>query len=439
MAMHVAIIGAGWAGLAAAVELSRADIQVTLIEAAKQAGGRARRVEAQGMSFDNGQHLLLGAYGEMLRLLEVMGIGEKQMFSRRSLRLEMRSPQHERICIEFPTLPAPWHVVAGFARTKGMSRVERYRALALCTQLFFSGFKLDRDLSVAEWLHRAKQPERLIKALWEPLCLAALNTPAQQASAEIFIHVLHEAFAGERSNADMLFPLTDLGGVFPDPALSFIQRHGGTLRLGERVASLDIRDGSIRGVITRHRDIPVDHAVIATSPSECLRLIGSHPSLNDISRQLAMLRYEPICTVYLQYPPEIRLGNEMMGLLDGMGQWILDLGDTGYPGRMAVVISGPGPHMDMDNDALIASIRHELSRHFAQWPAPSRSFVIREKRATFSCHVGIQALRPASRTPVSGLWLAGDYTDTGLPSTLEGALRSGVLSAQQILATRPAQ
>ena len=433
--MHVVIIGAGWAGLSAAIELSRAGIQVTLIEAANHAGGRARCIETQGMVFDNGQHLMLGAYSEMRRLSQVIGVPEEQVFHRRPLRLDMCAPHQEDMCIAFPALPAPWHVVAGFARAKGLTASERYRALALCTQLFFSGFKLAKDLSVAAWLQSARQPARLIKALWEPLCLAALNTPLDQASAQIFIHVLHEAFAGERRDADMLFPRVDLGAVFPQPALGFIQEHGGTLRFGERVSSLAISDERIAGVITRQGVIHADHVIIAASPSEVLRLVAPQPLLHGIDRQLAMLRYEPICTLYLQYPPEIRLGCAMLGLLEGTGQWLFDLGDAGHPGRMAVVISGPGAHMALDNAALCADVTAQINAHFPHWPAPTHRLVIREKRATFSCHADVAALRPGTRTALRGCWLAGDYTDTGLPATLEGALRSGVRAAREILAT----
>ena len=173
---------------------------------------------------------------------------------------------------------------------------------------------------------------------------------------------------------------------------------------------------------------------MAASPPECLRLLAQHTRLNDIALGLSTFRYEPICTLYLQYPPYVRLGSEMIGLLDEMGQWILDLGDAGFPGRMAVVISGPGPHMALDNEHLITHISNEVARRFPHWPAPSHSYVIREKRATFSSCTGIEALRPTVRTPIPGLWLAGDYTDTGLPATLEGALRSGVACAQQLLA-----
>jgi squalene-associated FAD-dependent desaturase len=434
--MPVIIIGAGWSGLAAAIELSRANIQVTLIEAARSAGGRARRVETQDMVFDNGQHLMLGAYSELLRLLRVLGVSEGQALRRRPLCLEMRSPRDDMLRLAFPSLPAPWHALAGFVQAKGLTWRERYRALALCTQLFFSGFKLAQDVSVADWLRRTGQPERLIKALWEPLCLAVLNTPLHQASARVFIRVLREAFAGKPSEADMLFPRADLGAVFPEPALRFIREHGGAVRFSERVASLDIRDGRVAGVTTQHERIAADHVIIATPPSEALRLLQPHPWLQIISRQLAGLRHEPICTVYLQYPPEVRLGCEMLGLLDGPGQFIFDLGDAGHPGRMAVVISGPGLHMTEDNAALGGEVTRQVSGHFSAWPTPSHTFVIREKRATFSCQVDIDTLRPATRTPVAGCWLAGDYTATGLPATLEGALRSGVSAARAVIATR---
>lgn len=434
--MHIVIAGAGWSGLAAGIELSRANIQVTLIEAARNAGGRARRVETRDMVFDNGQHLMLGAYSELLRLLRVLGVSEGQALRRRSLCLEMRSPRDDMLRLALPSLPAPWHALAGFVQAEGLSWRERYRALALCVQIFFSGFKLAQDVSVADWLLRAGQPEHLIHALWEPLCLAALNTPLHQASARVFIRVLREAFAGGRSDADMLLPRADLGAVFPDPALRFVHEHGGAVRFAERIASLDIRDGRIAGVTTQRERIAADHVIIATSPSEALRLLQPHPLLQDISRQLAGLRHEPICTVYLQYPPEVRLGCEMLGLLDGPGQFIFDLGDTGHPGRMAVVISGPGLHMTQDNAVLGDEVTRQVGGHFPAWPAPSHTFVIREKRATFSCRVDIDTLRPTTRTPVAGCWLAGDYTATGLPATLEGALRSGVSAARAIIATR---
>ena len=361
-------------------------------------------------------------------------MAEDEAFRRRPLHLEMRSTRREDACIAFPPLPAPWHAVAGFARAKGLSRTERYRALALCTRLFLSGFKLDGDLSVADWLRNAKQPERLIELIWEPLCIAAMNTPLDRASAKIFIRVLREAFAGRRSDADMLFPRVDLGGIFPDPAIRFVREHGGTVHFSERVASLEVRDDRIEGVTTNRGDrLLADHVVIAASPGEALRLVEPHPSLKDIGRQLTMLRYEPVCTIYLQYPPQTTLGGEMLGLLDGTAQWIFDLGAAGHPGRMAVVISGPGPHMDQDNAALIATVSREIGEYFPGWPRPSHTIVIREKRAGFSCHVGVDAHRPGVQTPVRGCWLAGDYTATGFPATLEGALRSGVSAARKIL------
>jgi len=433
MAKRIAIVGAGWAGLAAAVVLCKAGHKITLIEAAQHAGGRARLVVTHDTTCDNGQHLMMGAYKDLLGLLDIVGVPEEKALLRRPLRLEMRSPQRASPCLRFPSLPAPWHVIVGFMGAKGMSVSERYRALALCTHLFFSGFKLAVDISVLQWLRRINQPDALIANLWEPLCLAALNTPINQASAQIFIRVLYEVFAGHRSDSDMLFPRIDLGALFPDPALRYIKDHGGDIHFSERALTLNLRDGVLHGVTTQRGEITADHLILATSPEGCIKLVESHEALQGIAQQLSQLGREPICTIYLQYSDDTRLGTAMLGLLNGTGQWILDLSNSGHPGRMAVVVSGPGPHMDWDNTSMIERITHEIAQHFPQWPTPMSAWVIREKRATFSCKTNINKSRPPSRTPVQGLWLAGDYTDTELPATLEGALRSGKHCAEAII------
>lgn len=430
--LRVVVVGAGWAGLAAAVELSRAGLRPTLIEAAARPGGRARRVDVHGLRCDNGQHLMMGAYRTLRELLECVGVPETQLFDRRPLSLEMRTPRHA-VRLRFPPLPAPWHVIAGFLTARGLTHADRYRALRLCIDVSRTGFTLARDEALDAWLRHAGQSDRLIASLWEPLCLAALNTPIATASARVFLRVLKEVFGGVRSDSDMLFPRVDLGAVFPEPALRYLADRGADLRFGERVTAIDLDGNRIRGLVTRGGHVPADQVILAASPESCLRLIAAHPALAGVARRLSALRHEPICTVYLQYPPDVRLGTEMVGLLEATAQWVLDLRGAGQPGRMAAVISGPGPHMGWRHADLIERVRGELAAHFPEWPPPLRAWTIREKRATFSCRAGIDELRPAAETPLGGLWLAGDYTDTGLPATLEGALRSGRRAAAAVL------
>lgn len=431
--MHIVIVGAGWAGLAAAVELARAGTEVTLVEAAAHAGGRARRVDLHGTHCDNGQHLMLGAYRAMLEVLELVGASEAQLFDRHPLCLEMRTARRSAVRLRFPALPAPLHVVAGFLSAHGLTLADRWRALRLCATLSRQGFALERDEPLGPWLRRARQSERLIAALWEPLCLAALNTPAERASTRVFLRILKEVFAGPRGDSDMLFPRGDLGAVFPEPALRYLAQRGTRVRCGERVTALTVEGDRVGGVVTRSGDIRADHVILAVSPWSCLRLLSAHPALGGITGRLSALGHEPIATVYLQYPREVRLGVPMVGLLEGTAQWVLDLRGAGQPGRLAVVISGPGPHMGWSHAELIENVRAELGRHFPDWPDPQRAWVIRERRATFSCRAGIDEQRPGNATPLAGLWLAGDYTDTGLPGTLEGAVRSGRRCAAAVL------
>jgi predicted NAD/FAD-dependent oxidoreductase len=165
----------------------------------------------------------------------------------------------------------------------------------------------------------------------------------------------------------------------------------------------------------------------------CRRLLAPHPALAGIATELAQLRQEPITTVYLRYPEDVGLDSHMQGLLDGLGQWIFDRRIAGHPGLIAVVISGRGEHLMLDNGTLSNQIGAELARLHPDWPAPLASRVIREKRATFAATVDVDRHRPVTTTPTPGLWLAGDFTATGLPATLEGAVLSGQRAAVAIL------
>ena len=444
--MHVIVVGGGWAGLAAAVELCCHRVRVTLLEAASQLGGRARGVAHGSHLIDNGQHLLLGAYRDTLRLLQVVGVAETAVLQRQPLHLLLKSPHQPDIRIRCPTLPAPLHLITGLLRAKGLTMADRLAALPLCRSVLTAGFikyNAEQDISVAAWLARHKQPSTLIRILWQPLCLAILNTPVEAASAQVFIRVLKDAFGRQRNDSDLLFSRVDLGSIFPAPARHFIETHGGAVNLNQRVKALCLRlhnnAGAVQGVITATQEINADHVILAVPPVSCQRLLEPHAELCGIAQRLRQIGYEPICTVYVRYPPHVKLEIPMIGLLDTTSQWVFDRGLYGpeQAGVMAVVISGPGEHMTLSNQALSTRVVEELGQIFTEWPAPLHdpkdAIIIREKRATFSCHTGIGSLRPAATLPVRGAWLAGDYTDTGYPATLEGAVRSGIHCARTLL------
>lgn len=430
---EVVIAGGGWAGLAAAVELTSRGIPVTLFESSRQLGGRARPVPFGRDGVDNGQHLLIGAYRETLRLLGTLGIPEQDVFKRRPLLLELRGC-NRRLRLSAPRLPAPLHLIAALLKADGLTRGERLQALAMTTRLFLRRFELTQDMTVAELLDRYRQPSALRQLFWEPLSLATLNTPADRASARYFLRVLRDGMVRETGGSDLLFARCDLGGLLPGPALDYIERNGGHVRLNSRVTGLDIGNGRLKGVAVGDEMVACDHAILALPPQATARLAAPHTVLEHIARQSSALDYEPIATVYLRYPAEVRLHPEMLGLVDGLGHWVFDRRTCGQPGLIAVVMSGPGRHMELSRPELAAETATELSRLFPDWPAPLETLVIREKRATFSCVPGVENARPPQQTPVEGCWLAGDYTDTPYPATLEGAVLSGVQCARHIVA-----
>lgn len=424
-------MGGGWAGLAAGVELASQRVPVMVLDAAAQLGGRARTIRYGDQLVDNGQHLLIGGYRETLRLLSVIGINEAECYFRQPLALPIRHGEKQS-ALQTPRLPAPLHIAAGLLTAEGLNFRQKFSALRFATRLLLSGFSLERDCSVAELLNHHGQDRDLINALWHPLCLGAMNTSIEKASARIFLRVLKEAFSHRRGDSDLLLPKTDLDRCFPLLAKAYIEQRGGKVLLNRRVNAITVAKGNVNGVTADDEHYSAKHLILATPPWITRTLLQPHEAFSEITGLLAQLTFNPITTVYLQYPEATRLPQPMVGLAGGLGQWVFDRSIAGQPGLMAVVISGPGHHMEIERRQLIAQVSAELATHFSHWPAAESGFVICEKRATFSCEVDIDRLRPASKTPVTGCLLAGDYTDTGYPATLEGAVVSGVQCANLI-------
>jgi squalene-associated FAD-dependent desaturase len=426
------VIGAGWAGLATAVSLSHAGIPVNLYESARQIGGRARRVPFENLTIDNGQHLLIGAYHETLAVMQTTGVDIDDVLLRQPLQLISKYPDGNTVALKAPRLPAPLHLLWSLLTAQGLSAKERWYATQLGLKLKLGRLAPEQDTSVSELLRQQQQPDALCIAFWNPLCFAIMNTPPDEASAEVFLRVLTDAFLHLRQDSDLLFARTDLSNIFPDPAVNYIEQQGGQVHLGQRVSGLEIQNRRLTGIWCNDQYQPAEQVVLAMPPHAIRPLLESHSELAPLATMLQQFEYEPICTVYLHYPETVRLPLPMLGLLDTVGHWAFDRRFCGQAGLIAVVISAHGPHMDWSNPELIDVISAELGHLFPAWPQHHSAQVIREKRATFACRVNINQHRPANRTAIDGLWLAGDFTPTGYPATLEGAVRSGVQCAQQI-------
>ena len=436
--MKAAVIGAGWAGLAACATLRAADAQVTVFEAGRTPGGRARRVVHPDFAadLDNGQHILLGAYRETLALMRRLGRNPDALLMRRPLRM---ASLDGRFRLSAPPLPAPWHAAAALITARGLSWRERFAAIRLMRGLEQRAWQPPRDWTVTTLLAHYDQPDGLVRNLWEPLCLAALNTPLATASASLFAHVLRDSLTGHRRNSDMLLPCVDLSALWPDlVALRATMRYGSTVR--------QMTPGD-QGVEIHGEQF--DCAVLAVPPSAAARLLG--PALRGagsqgLLRALQAFQYEPIATLNLRLATPWSLPEPMMLLREDAarghhGQWLFDrarLTGHGQRGELAIVASAAHALVDADRDSAIAALVEQVTQQAARHPAGlpplpaiERAELFVEKRATFAAVPGLA--RPLNTTPWRSLALAGDWTDTGYPGVLEGAVRSGLAAARVLL------
>ena len=433
-APEVAIIGAGYAGLACAVELARTGVHVTVFERSHTMGGRARVVHKDHhWRVDNGQHILIGAYTELTRLLRLTGVSPKQLAH---LPLTLHVPG--RLHLKAAALPAPFHLAVGLLRAKGLGWGDRLAMLRMMRWLKKRNFRLDDPgMHVDALLSETRQTPALRTLIWEPLCVAALNTPVAESSAQIFANVLRDSLAAGAAASELLLPRTDLSELFPVPAARYIGVRRGKLRTGHAIESISPVTGGLalggdsQGKAWRH-------VVVATAPYHASALLASTGACDRLAAQIDALEHEPIVSVYLALGKGERLPEPMIGLAGGdpadPAQWVFDRGQLGgAEGLMSCVISAHGPHEALARDELILAVHAQLERQLGRrLPAPEWSQVIVERRATFACRPGI--LRPGLRTPLPGLWLAGDYLDSEYPATLESAVRSGVACATAILA-----
>lgn len=411
--------------------LASAGCKVTVFEAARTLGGRARRIEAYGTSVDNGAHILLGAYVQTLALLRtVHGAGaEHDLLDRR--RLCLQSPGV--FSLSTPPLPAPWHLATGLLCARGLGFRERMATIAFVRQLKREGFRCSPDLTVAAMLER--QPQAVIRSLWEPLCIAALNTPIATASAQIFLNVLEAAFSRHARDSDVLLPRVELSTLFPDAAAAFVADRGGEIRAGATVGGIVSRDDnvSLRVGFTEKRFAA---AVLAVGPHQLTHLLhdtANQPDCAQVLAKVAMFSYEPIVTAYLQYEGKLGLPQPMIKLDGAPGQWIFDRGQLDGPaGLAAVVISTDMPGTRTPQDTVATAIDAQLRRLMPTLPPPSWIKVIAERRATYACTAGL--VRPLAGMIAPHIALAGDYTNADFPATLEAATRSGVAAAHAILA-----
>ena len=436
--MKLAVVGAGWAGLSAAVTLKSLGAEVTVFEAAPIAGGRARRVDDTQMgAIDNGQHLLLGAYTETLALMQTLHPQQSthEFIVRQALHLESADGAFR---LRAPALIAPFHMLAGLLNAKGLTWQDRWRALRMMFALKRNHWQAPAMASVAQLLNQHQQSDRICQHLWIPLCLASLNTATDQACAQLFLNVLRDSLDAPRAHSDMLIPKVDLTTLWPQAAADTVNmryRH------------------IVREIIPTDAAVLIDGeafegCILATPPYACARILKPETvtyQSDQLFVQLNAFCYRAIATLTLQLESHWDLPQAIM-LLDEdaarghVGQWVFKRPQTSN--QFSIVISDAEDFLKHDRAQFIerigTQIREQTLRHpglrragYAPMPAIKTHRLIVEKRATFAAVPGLQ--RASNQSPWPRLSLAGDWTDTGYPAVLEGAVRSGKQAAQILM------
>jgi hydroxysqualene dehydroxylase len=456
----IIVIGAGFAGLSAAARLAAAGRRVLVLEARGRLGGRATAFDDRetGYRVDNGQHVLAGCYHETFRFLDAIGARDRVALQD-SLDVSFIDRAGTRSRLRCPRLPAPWHLAAGVARWSGVGWRDRLHLARLGGALKPGAAPPPATETVSAWLARLRQTPRMVEMLWEPLAVAALNQGIDQALAAPFVRVLAQMFTGMPSDAALGMTATPLDEMYAGPARAFIESRGGEVRVNA-LARVAVRGGRVESVSVRGDALPLPDAVVVAVPWFGLPGLFQDPdgTLAPLIAAAAGTAASPIVTVNLWLDRQI-LPDAFVGLPGRTMQWVFDTSQIrrtsavsaqgsaagsargaalgAAAGHLSLVSSGAEAVLRQSNDELIALAWRELRDAVPEAATArlGRATVVREPQASFSLAPG-QPARPGTRTAVSGMFLAGDWVDTGLPATIESAVVSGHRAADDILSGR---
>lgn len=441
----VIIIGGGIAGFSTATALAAGGARVCVVEARPTLGGRAssHRDPATGEAVDNGQHILMGCYRESFAFLRRIGTADQVRVQER-LAVSMVDRAGVRSTLSCPPLPAPWHLLGGVFDWDALGWADRLSVFQIgpalrTAQRHLRGKTANRaaspDETVENWLIRNGQTARLREMLWEPLALAAMNQPASEAGAEVFVRVLADAFGSDAADSAIALPRVPLHQLYVEPARRFVESRGGTVTTNA-LARVSVEDGQARGVAIRSGERLRAGAVVSTVPWHGVAALfdGVPPALHDMVGHASRMRGYPIVTVNLWFDRPV-LDVPFVGLPGRDMQWVFDKRAVfdGAASHLSLVSSGASRLVPMTNDQIIAAAMGELQ---AALPGVSgatlrHAGVVRERNSTFSVAPG-EPPRPRCRTALRGFYLAGDWTDTALPGTIESAAMSGHTAALEL-------
>ncbi len=436
MKPDVIVIGGGAAGLAAGTALAENGARVLLLEGRPRLGGRAYsfRDPETGDPVDNGQHMFMGCYHQTLKLLDRIGTRHLLDFQK-NLEINFVEAGGRMSCFRCPPLPAPLHLLGATMRFSALSVEDKWRILTMGRELAKARPENNfENESVDALLTRWNQTPRTRSALWDVITLGTLNTDPRRATADIFVRVLKEIFMSSRTDSQIAFSKVGLSDLYADPAGDYIRSHGGEVRLECPVESLEIKNHSVEGITLRSGEkLDAETVVLAVPQYVIPRILPKDWAGSDFFRGTASLQSSPILGLNMWLEEEIT-PLPFVGMLGTNYQWLFNrprfLGEPCQ--HISLVISACPNLAGASREELESLAIEELKALFGREVKPKRTLLIKEKRATLLHEVGTSALRPPHRTPIRNLLLAGDWTDTGLPCTVEGAVLSGHRCASQL-------
>ena len=423
------MIGGGFAGLSAATALAEQGVGVQVLEARPTLGGRATAFTdpATGERVDNGQHVLVGGYHETFRFLRRLNTA-KDVYIQPDLHIDVIDRDGRGSSLRCPPLPPPLHLLGGVIRWKGIDW--RDRAALVHMRRPSDGSTTE---TVRQWLVRHRQTPRLIELLWEPLAVAALNQSIDEASGAAFAGVLQRMFTNDRRDCALGLPLKALDELYAGPARDYIERAGGAVRVNAPARVVCNGGATVR---VREETLQAKAVICATAWYALSSVFPDRPTeLDDLLRAADSTAASPIVTVNLWFDRPVT-SHTFVGLPGRAMQWVFDkraiLGEASS--HLSLVSSGATALVGQSNQELIDLALRELTGALpaVRGAELRRAVVVREKRATFSVAPG-QPRRPPVETPIPNLFLAGDWIDTGLPATIEGAVVSGHRAAAAAL------
>lgn len=442
MTPDVIVIGGGLSGLAAAIKLSLSGAKVVVLEQKSILGGRTYSFvdSKSGDEVDNGQHILVGAYHNTLEYLEL--IGTKHFLKRQSKpRLYFHHPQYGMHTFEISNLPKPFDITAAMLNYKILSFRDRNKLLKVGLELKLWNEKLERklsQLSVEMWLNSLNQSDEAKECFWYPIVISVMNEIPGRASALLFARSLKNTFLGKKSDADVLIPTVGQTKLYVEEAVDLLKRNKSEVITNVKVKSILVSGGTAVGV--NAGKIIKGKYVISSVPHYNVAQLIPKSYLNHILfNELNLFETSPIVSINLWFDRKV-MDIEFVGLINRNLQWVFNkrriMGDNSKPENyISAVISGARDEVHLPKDKLVKMAVAELKAVFPESRNAQleNAIVIKEKRATYSATNEVESIRPNPETPIKNFYLAGDWTNTGLPATIEGAIQSGFVCAELVL------